>query len=362
MKQRLIQIGWVAAPILVAILLVTILLLLIQNTNTGITAGPAEVADALWKSLTRQGEISPRKLASVLDSWIPLTLVSVGLVITFRAGLWNIGVEGQMVLGGLFAAGVAFSVPIDNPVLIIPLEILAAMLGGALYALVVGILKTRLGVHEIFSGVALNALANQITLQMIAVPWRPAEADKAQYSRPLPDYALFPGISPDFDVSLALLLLTCAAIVIAALLLGRTRWGLNLKATGKNARSALLMGVPVGFTALSALAVCGALAGIGGAHRVLFFYDTGIRSQFSGGIGFLGLLVVLLVNMRLSWVPFVTLAFAVILNATTQLQIAGLDTSLAGVLQGTIVLTVLLFNGLRDRAQSANEAPAEGKT
>lgn len=339
-------------PVALALLALYILLLVIQATTPEVDAGPPEVLEAIWKSITSQGELSTRKLASVLEFWVPLTLVSMGLVVTFRAGLWNIGVEGQMTLGGLFAAGVAFALPIQEPAIMIPAAIIGAMLGGGLWAALAGILKTRFGVNEIFSGVALNAIANQITLQLIAAAWKPVDSDKAQYSRPIPDAALLPGIERNFDISVIALVLTVVAVLVVSFLLWRTRWGLNLKAVGRSPRSALLLGVPVSATAIGGLIVCGALAGIGGAHRVLFTYEN-VRGQFSGGIGFLGLLVVLLLGIQARWTPIlapiVSFLFALMLSSGAQLQFINIDDSLVGVLQGTLVLVVILASGLRDR-------------
>jgi ABC-type uncharacterized transport system permease subunit len=98
---------------------------------------------------------------------------------------------------------------------------------------------------------------------------------------------------------------------------------------------------------MSAFLVCGALAGIAGSYRTLFTYDS-LRPLASGGIGFLGLLVVLLIGIRALWVPLISFGFAVILAGSTRLRISmQLDASLAGVLQGTLVLLMLLFNGVR---------------
>ncbi|MBL8157755.1 MAG: ABC transporter permease, partial [Anaerolineae bacterium] len=124
---------------------------------------------------------------------------------------------------------------------------------------------------------------------------------------------------------------------------------------GKNARSALLLGVPTTRASLSALAVCGAVAGIAGAYRVLFTYGS-LRQGVSGGIGFLALLVVLLVSVRIIWAPLVTIIFAAILVGSSRLKIAtGLDASLAAVLQDMVVLVVLLFNGVRARYNERRE-------
>jgi simple sugar transport system permease protein len=235
---------------------------------------------------------------------------------------------------------------------LIPIEILLAMVGGALWAVLCGVLKTHLGVHEIFSGVALNALANVFSIYLISGPWQPPEGGSVHATPPFGPNAVLPPFSDDFNVSLLALVIVLAAIVAVMLALRGTRWGLQLKATGKNARSALLLGVPTAQSALTAFAVCGALAGIAGSYRVLFTYGS-LRPLVSGGIGFLGLLVVLLVSVRAVWAAIIAFVFAVILGGSTRLKVAlQLDASLAGVLQETLVLLMLLANGLRRRLQS----------
>lgn len=347
MKRTATNLFFIALPLLLGVIVVAILIVLIVPQPTTLS----DVLQAFWSGAFR----NIRRFSGVLVFWIPLTLVGIGLVITFRAGLWNIGVEGQMTMGGLFAAGLAFALGAGSPLVVIPLCILSAMLGGALWAALAAFLKMRFGVSEIFSGVALNAIANQITLQLIAGPWKPGDSDKAQYSRPIPEAARLLGFSPDFNVSLVGIGIVVAAVILVLLALARTRWGLNLKAVGKNPRSALLLGVPITITAFSALMVCGALAGIAGSQRILFTYGD-VRGQFAGGIGFLGLLVVLLVSARGVWVPLIAFVFAIMLNGGTQLQFLNLNSSLTGVLQGALVLAVLLANGLRDRLRSPEQA------
>ena len=336
-RRTTLQIAFAIVPILIS-LFVTALLIIAVGSD------PGEVFQTVLQGAFRNS----KSFAGVVNFWIPLALCSMGLIVTFTAGLWNIGVEGQMMMGAVFASGAALYWTLPSP-LLIALEIVLAMLGGALWAALVGVLKTRLGVHEIFGGVALNSLASVVAIYLIAGPWAPAEGGTAQSTTPFPTDALLPPVLGDFPVSLLLLILTFAAIVAVILILRGTRWGLQLKATGKNARSALLLGVPTNRSALSAFMVCGALAGLAGSYRVLFTYKA-LRPLVSGGIGFLALLVVLLVGIRALWAPFVAFAFAVILAGSTRLKVAlQLDQSLAGVLQGMIVLLVLLGSGLRQR-------------
>jgi len=324
-------------------LLVTALLIVLVGHD------PLEVVGVLWGGAFATSET----LAGVLNFWIPLTLAALGLVVTFRAGLWNIGVEGQIMMGAIAASGVALYVKGLPGPLLIGLSMAAAVLGGALLGLLIGFLKLRLGVNEIFGGVALNALVNVASIYLISGPWQPAEGGSAQATSPFPQEAWLPVISPVFPTSLLLLLLTILAIGLIVRLLNGTRWGLQLKAVGKNPRSALLLGVPTGRSTTSALALCGALAGLGGAQRVLDTYHS-LRPLVSGGIGFLALLVVLLAAMRALWTPLLAFVFAAILGGSTRVKIRlQLDQSLAGVLQGLLVLSVVLFQGLRERSLQA---------
>jgi len=312
----------------------------------GVGRDPIEVVETLWKGAFSDS----RKLGGVINFWIPLTLVSIGLVVTFRAGLWNIGVEGQMMMGALFASWGAQFILMDESLsfLLNIILILFAALGGMFWAFIVGIFKIRLGVNEIFGGVALNALINVISIYMISGPWQPSIGGSAQGTEPFPVPALLPEYSREFPVNIFMIVLVILLFFVVYGMLNATRWGLNLKAVGKNMRSALLLGVPTERTSMSAFLVCGALAGIAGSYRVLFTYDN-LRPGVSGNIGFLGLLVVLLLSVRLLWVPLIAFVFSAILTGSTRLQISlQLDSSLAGVLQGLMVLLVILFQGVQE--------------
>lgn len=337
-QRRLpVQIASVILPILASLAVTWVLIVLVGNN-------PVEVFEKVMEGAFR----NTNSLAGVFNFFIPLTLASLGLIVTFRAGLWNIGVEGQMAMGAIFASWAAQFVVLP-PALLIPFEIAVAMLGGALWAVLTGLLKTRLGVNEIFGGVALNSLASVMTIYLISGPWQPPEGGSAQSTPPFPTDSLLPPISAEFPVSLLALVITAAALVAVFFALRGTRWGLELKATGKNARSALLLGVATERSVLSAFLVCGALAGIAGAYRVLFTYAS-LRPLSSGGIGFLALLVVLMVSMRILLAPVVAFIVAALFVGSTRLKVAlQLDQSLAGVLQGIIVLFILLAGGVRER-------------
>lgn len=340
-SQRLLNTSLTLAPILVSLVLTAALILLTGND-------PLEVLRVIWAG--SMGGTQP--LAGVFNFGLPLVLVSIGLVVTFRAGLWNIGVEGQIMAGAVGASAVALLPPHLPAPIAVGLALLAGVVSGMAWGALIALLKLRAGVHEIFGGTALNALANLLSIYLITGPWLPAEGGSAQGTSPFPAVMKLEPFSREFAVSPVMLGLVIVSVISVLLVLTYTRWGLELKATGKNLRSALLLGVPVERSLLTALMVCGALAGLAGAYRVLFIYNN-LRPLVSGGIGFLGLLVVLLAGMRDLWVPLIAFVFAAILSGTTRLKIElQLDQSLAGILQGTLVLVSLFFQGIKERVLS----------
>lgn len=352
MKERIINNMWPVVPILLA-LLTTTLLLFVVGAEPGATYG------AMWEGAFGTYE----RTFSTLAFGVPLLLCSTGLLITFTAGLWNIGVEGQMTIGAIAASWVALKVAAPNPDLpgwmIIPVEIVVAMGAGAMWGALAAVLKVRGGVHEIFGGVALNNLAIIATNYLISGPWQPPEGGTFRGTQPFPDRALLPLLSETRFSPLSVIL-ALAALVLVALTLRGTLWGLKLKAMGKNLRSAFLLGVSSEREAITAMMLCGALAGLAGAVRVLSWFDS-LRQSISGGIGFLAILIVLLANMRPLWTLFIALLFSALLNGGTIVQLrTQLHSSLSGIIQGTLVLFVLLF-GDHKRLFRPREAPVEAE-
>jgi len=139
------------------------------------------------------------------------------------------------------------------------------------------------------------------------------------------------------------LVLAAFAFGLVVLALRNSAWGLRLKALGRNPRSAFLLGVSSNREALLAMLFCGALAGLGGAVRVLSWFDS-LRQSISGGIGYLALMVVILAGFRLYLTPLVALFFASVLSGSIVLQLrTQLHSSLGDILTGVMVLFVLLF-------------------
>ncbi|NOZ06937.1 MAG: ABC transporter permease [Chloroflexi bacterium] len=336
LPRQLADIGLTLGSVLLAILVTTLILI-------AVGAPPGEA----YRNLLAGALESPVKLADVMTAWVPLSLASAGLLITFAAGLWNIGIEGQIVMGAVAATWAVrlFDLP---SLLYIPVVLLAGMAGGLAWAVLAGVLKTHGNVHEIFGGLGLNFIAAAFTNYLIFGPWRPASRATMSGTAPFPSTVWLPNLGGLRVSPLALLAALIGMIAVYVALRG-TSWGLKLKAVGKNSRASQLIGIDTTRQMLTSFAICGALAGLGGAIQTIGVYHR-LIPQISGGYGYLAILVVLLAGMRTVWVPPIAFFFAAVGVGSPRLELRmQLDSSLGGVLQGTIVLFVLLAYGLRVR-------------
>jgi len=328
------------AAVLVALVLTTIVLL----------ASKAPPLSAYWNiALGAAG--SWEVLANVLVSWVPLLIVTSGLLLTFTVGLWNIGIEGQITLGAIFATWALRLVQGGSmdPTIAITLSILFGMVGGSLWAMVAGALKTFGGVNEIFGGLGLNFVASALNLWLIFGPWKRPGVASMSGTVPFPQTLWLPTLTAQSRLSPAALILAILVIAGVFVLIQGTYFGLRLKAVGRNPNAAYLMGIPTWQHMMISFALCGLLAGLAGAVQVTSVYHRLIPS-ISSGYGYLGLMVAMLVNFKAALVAPVALFFAALNVGSIQLPIVlRLDSSLSGVLQGSLVLFVLLGQGVRQR-------------
>jgi len=325
---------------LVAAVLITSAILLIAGAPP--LRAFAEIARGIGGSV---GNVS-----NVLVAWVPLLLASSGVLITFAAGLWNIGVEGQIVLGAVLTTGVLRTLQHTDlpPALILVAAVVAGALGGALWASLAGLLKTFGGVNEIFGGLGLNFVATALTLWLIFGPWKRPGVGSMSGTEPFPESLWLPTVGR-LRLSMWSLLLGIVVAAAVYVLLERTHVGLRLRAVGANSRAAFLLGVPTWQYGLLAFLMCGGIAGLAGAVQVTGVYHRLIPS-ISSGYGFLGLLVAMLIRYRAVWVTPIALFFAALNIGSIQLPIVlKLDSTLSGVLQGSLVLFVLVIEGARQR-------------
>jgi simple sugar transport system permease protein len=329
---------WTIGPIILGLILTTLALVVIG-------ADPAKAYATLWNGALG----NPAKISNVMDAWIPLVLCSVGLLITFTAGLWNIGIEGQIVMGAVFAAGAArtFDLPAE---ILIPLIFVSGAIGGALWALLAGVFKVYGHVHEIFGGLGLNFVASGVALYLIIGPWKregiASTSGTELFRRPAWLYDL-----PGLTVGPTEIVLAIVSLIVVYFALRGTLWGLKLKAMGKNMRSAFWLGIPTNRYMLSAFALCGMFAGLAGAEQALGVWARLIPA-ISGGYGYLSILVVLLSGFQAVGVPLVAFFFAAVTKGSIALPLdLQIDSALGGVLQGIIVLLFVLSQGVRARVK-----------
>jgi general nucleoside transport system permease protein len=338
-NTRWVNIGFQVGAILLALVFTSLILLL--------SGAPPLKAyqNIISGSLGSVGQIT-----NVLIAWVPLLLVTAGLLATFAAGLWNIGIEGQITIGAIFTTWALRGLQDSTlpPVLVIIVVMLAGVLGGALWASLAGALKTFGGVNEIFGGLGLNFVATSLTIWLIFGPWKRPGIGSMSGTQPFPEAFWLPQLAGS-RLSVWTLILAILGLSFIYLLLQGTHFGLKLKAVGKNMRSAFLLGIPTTRYMMLSFIICGCLAGLTGSIQVMAVYHRLIPS-ISSGYGFLGLLVAMLINYQAIWAIPVTLFFAALNIGSIQLPIVlKLDSSLSGVLQGSLVLFVLLMDGVRQR-------------
>lgn len=335
-------------PFVVALLFASVLVLLVGEN-------PIEAF-----RLIIQGSLgSADKLSDTVMVWVPLTLAAAGLVVTFAAGLWNIGVEGQIVLGAIGASLIAREVSAP-PYILIPLTLLFGALFGIAWALLAGVLKTKGKVNEIFGGLGLDFVASGVTLYLIIGPWARPGIASTSGTEPFPTEAWLPALG-DTRFSPLAVGLTIVLVVVVWMLLRGTRYGLKLKAVGRNPQSAFLMGIPTNRYILGAFAICGALSGLAGAIQATGFHHKLVPS-ISGGYGFLGILVVLLAGFRAIWIAPIAAFFAVIAVGSITLTLRlDVDSALGAVITGILVLFALMASGLRSyrRRKRSLELPPD---
>ena len=202
-------------------------------------------------------------LSSTLMAWVPLALAAAGLVVTFAAGLWNIGVEGQIVMGAVAATAVARYVDAPSGV-VVPLLLLAGVLGGLLWGLLVGVLRVKGRVNEIFGGLGLDFVATGLVVYLVIGPWKRAGSASTSGTDLFPPEAWLP-TTGSLTASWVALAVAAVVLVLVYFLMRGTYFGLRLRAVGANSRSAFLMGISTSRHLLGAFVICGALAGLGGS-------------------------------------------------------------------------------------------------
>ena len=283
-----------------------------------------------------------RNVVSILNTSAVLYLSGVAAAIGFRMNLFNIGVEGQYRLAGFAAGAFAGEAWLPGPLNTIG-AILVAMVTGALWAGIAGILRTTRGVSEVISTIMLNAIAGSLIGYFIARVG--VNTGNATNTKAIPEGSRVGTIEIFGDSPTQLYGLSLLAVVVGIgfwVMLNRTRFGFDLRASGSSESAAVASGVDVKRMVVVAMLLSGAVAGLVGLPT-MFSDSFAYGSSFQVGLGFTGIAVALLGRNHPVGIAFGALIFAFLSEQATLLNIlAGVSPDIVGVTQGVIVMAVVI--------------------
>ncbi len=331
----------------IALSLVLIILLTLASGER-----PLSVAAALWNGAFGTFD----QIGRVVAALSILLLCGSGLVYTFSAGLYNLGIEGQITVGAIAAtwairtfANLETTSTTTTQVLPLMLAILAGGIGGLLWGLLAGLLNVYGKISEIFAGLGMNFMAQGLSIYLIFGPWKRPGVASMSGTEPFHESLWLGrfGTTEATPVGIALGLL---AVMITIIVMRQTYFGLKLRAVGKNLRASYILGIPATQHLLSAFALCGLMAGIAGSIQVIGNFHRLIPT-ISGSLGFLSLLVVMLAGFNALLVIPVAFFFSALNVGSLQLPLVlqKVDSSLSGVIQGMLVLFALFGRGLAQK-------------
>lgn len=291
-----------------------------------------------------QGSVgSFNAISETLVAAIPLVLAGLGLALGFRAGLFNIGAEGQIVVGGLSAVIFGFTFAYLPFVVLMPLSLLAGALAGAFYASIAGWLRATTGAHEVISTIMLNLISYRLLDYMLRLPWVQREGRADPVSRSVPDAAELPRLLDWLDPNLRVhagVAFMLIAVAVVYWLLFRSKLGFEFRASGASPDAARYAGIRAGLIIVLAMATAGALAGLAGANQVLGVLGRATPG-FSAGIGFDAIAVALLGRSHPVGVLFAGLLFGALEAGGRQMQVdAGVSIDLIGIIQALIIIFI----------------------
>ncbi len=269
----------------------------------------------------------------------PYIFGSLAVALGFRAGLFNIGVEGQLFIGAIFAAFVGYSITGLPAIIHIPLALLAGALGGALWGFIPGWLKVKTGGHEVINTIMMNYIAFRISDWLLSGPMKRPDSFNP-VSPTIQESAMLPrffGAPIRFHLGFFLALL---AAWLVYWLLFRTKWGFDLRSVGANPNAARYAGMSILGTTILAMSLSGALAGLAGTNEVLGL-NHNLAMAFSSGYGFDSIALALLGKSHPLGVVFASLLFGTLRNGATRMMVVSqIPIDIITVLQALILVFI----------------------
>jgi simple sugar transport system permease protein len=322
--------------------------LLALLAGAGFIAAIGEDPAAVYSLMARQTLGSGYGIGQTLFKATPLVFCGLAVAVGFRAGLFNIGAEGQLTVAAFAAALAGAQLAALPAIALLPLTLAVALAAGAAWGAVPGVLKARFGAHEVINTIMLNFIAFALVSYWGRGVFQPATVRTAEIgagARLARLDAWWPALRGS-PANLALLLAVLAAITVGVLLF-RTRLGFELRALGMNPAAARYGGIPVGGTQIKAMAISGALAGLAGTNFVLgykHFFELG----FSAGAGFMGIAVALLGRNHPAGVILAALFFGALSHGGLVIS-QRVPKELVDVLQAIVILLAICVQQVVER-------------
>ena len=282
---------------------------------------------------------SKRGISETLISATPLILTGAAAAVAFKMLVWNIGGEGQFIMGAIFASGFAIWLGDGAPAFVaLPVVIVAGGLGGAVWASVAAIPRVYLGTNEIITTLMLNFIALALMNFLIfgsSSPWRDPAVSTFPQGRPIPEAARLPEFFNRLDMGI---FVAIALVVVGWFLIGKTGWGFAVRIVGDSSDSARYAGIGVPQKILGIFLMSGAYAGFAGGLFVSGPVGALDPRSLDLGLGFTGIIVAALAGLHLLVIIPVAILMGALINSGPALQSIGVPTATVSMLQGAILI------------------------
>lgn len=291
----------------------------------------------------------PKYIAWTIIKATPYILTGLSIAFAFKTGLFNIGAEGQFIIGALVATLVGYSVQLPA-IIHIPLTIILAGLAGGLWGSIAGFLKSKFGINEVIATIMLNWIAFYLSNFMVSNSFISVENSEAsvniQESASIGIDWLKGLVGPATSVNWGIIISIILVFVIW-FILTKTTLGFELRAVGHNKDAAEYAGIDVGKSILKSMAIAGLLAGVAGAIQVMGVTHNITVLAAQEGYGFDGIAVALIANSNPIGVIFSGLLFGAFKYGGIKMQSVGAPSEVINIVIGSIVFFIALSNGLR---------------
>ena len=328
-----------AALSLFIALLIGALLLILSGRN------PVEAYGALLSGAFG----SPARLAETLVKMTPFLILAISVSVSFRCGVWNIGAEGQLILGAIASFTVALLLRSWPALVVLPLTIVAGILGGALWGGIAGVLKARFNANEVITTSMLNFIAVYLLAYLVNGPLKDPEGFNFPQSPLINEAFQLPRLLTGSRLNVAFLV--ALALIVVALLFWRSTLGFRTEIVGASRRVATHAGLDVNRTIVLVSVITGAVAGVAGWGEI-FGIHYRLIDAIAVGMGSLAVVVALLGELHPLGMVVSAFLFAVLVVGGNAMERgAGVPFALVDVIQGSIILLVLarsfIFRGRR---------------